>query len=174
MKGLADLSIRMLYEFYSTQTTKKPASIKATYLLDGVPKGPKEFGVNGHQQDGEDIHMQSSPYMSSSMPLQEEQEEAVPSRSITLAKEEDLEGKMGIRFVGLVYFAASELSVAEKAVSGQSKIQANTLHTYLQLGAKQGTGKPTKLCSRFRTMPIMIESPNSVRLQQSDIRGICE
>ncbi|KAF6230980.1 hypothetical protein HO173_010888 [Letharia columbiana] len=90
LKVHSNVAKKMLYEFYSTQTTKKPASIKATYLLDGVPKGPKEFGVNGHQQDGKDIHLQSSPYMSSSMPHQEEQEEAVPSRSIILAKEEDL------------------------------------------------------------------------------------
>ncbi|CAD6584828.1 MAG: hypothetical protein ASARMPREDX12_006640 [Alectoria sarmentosa] len=82
---------KMLYEFYSTQTTKKPASINATYLLDGVPRNAKKSSINGHQQDGEEIHMQSSPYMSSSMPHQDDEEEAVPSRSIILAKGEDLE-----------------------------------------------------------------------------------
>lgn len=137
---LADPFVRMLYEFYSTQATKTPGSIDATYLLDGVPRAPKESSVNGHKQDGEDMHMQSSPYMSSSMPHQEDQEEAVPSRNIILAKEEDLEGKMGMRFLGSVYFTAAELSAelsaAEKFVSGKSQIQANPLHTYLQLGAK--------------------------------------
>lgn len=125
----------MLYEFYHTQTTKKPGSINATYLLDGVPGARKESSVNAHQRDGDDTHIQSSPYMSSSMPHQEDQVEAVPSRSIILAKEEDLEGKMGMRVVGSVYFTASELS-AEKSVSGKGRFQANTLHTYLQLGAK--------------------------------------
>lgn len=118
----ADLSIRMLYEFYSTQTTKKPASINATYLLDGVPRNAKKSSINGHQQDGEEIHMQSSPYMSSSMPHQDDEEEAVPSRSIILAKGEDLEGESNLPFVGLVYSAASVLSAAEKDVSGKSKI----------------------------------------------------
>ena len=101
----ADCSIRMLYDFFSAQTTKKPGSINATYLLDGVPRASKESSVNGHQQDGEDVHMQSSPYMGSPITRQE-QEEAIPSRSIILANEEDLEGKMGTRIVGPVYFMA--------------------------------------------------------------------
>ena len=98
----ADLSIRMLYEFYTTQKTKKPGSIDATYLLDGVPRTPEEPSANGHQQDAEDVHMQSSPYMSSSIPHQEDQIEAVPWRSIILAKEEDLEGEMGMQSRGPV------------------------------------------------------------------------
>lgn len=102
---LADISIRMLYEFHSTQVTKSPGSVNATYLLDGVPRAPKESSVNGHRQDGEDTHMQSSPYMSSSMPHQEDQEEeAVPSKSIILAKEDDLDGKgHAIRGLCLIY-----------------------------------------------------------------------
>lgn len=92
----------MLYEFYSTQTTKKPGSVSATYLLDGVPTISKDSSVNGHQLDGEDMHVQSSPYMSSSIPYQEDHEEAVPTRSIILAKEEDLEGKLATSFVGSV------------------------------------------------------------------------
>ena len=92
----------MLYEFYTTQKTKKPGSIDATYLLDGVTRTPEEPSANGHQQDAEDVHMQSSPYMSSSIPHQEDQIEAVPWRSIILAKEEDLEGEMGMQSRGPV------------------------------------------------------------------------
>lgn len=92
----------MLYEFYFTQTTKKPGSVNATYLLDGVPITPKDSSVNGHQLDGEYTHMQSSPYMSSSMLSHEDQEEAVPTRSIILAKEEDLEGRLATQFGGSV------------------------------------------------------------------------
>ena len=92
----ADLSIRMLYEFYSTQKTRSPDSVNATYLLTGVLKPPSKSCVNGHQKDGEDTYMQSSPYMSSSRPQQEHQDEAAPSRSIVLAKEEDLDGKMSM------------------------------------------------------------------------------
>ena len=84
----------MLYEFYTTQKIKNPKSINATYLLDGVPRAPKQSRTNEYQQDGEDTHMLSSPYVSSSVPHQEAQAEAAPSRSIILAKEEDLEGEL--------------------------------------------------------------------------------
>ena len=100
IEELADPSIRLLYEFYSTQTTKKPGSIYATYLLDGIPKPVRESSVNEHQHGGEDVRMQSSPYMSSSMSHHEDQEDAIPSRSIVLASEEDLEGKRDMRVIG--------------------------------------------------------------------------
>ena len=95
---IAESLLRMLYEFYITQGTKTPESINATYLLDGVPRAPKQSCVNGHQQSEEDTHMQSSPYMSSSVPPQEDQETAIPSRSIILVKEEDLERKLSMPF----------------------------------------------------------------------------
>ena len=174
LEELADLSTRMLYEFYSTQMIEDPGSIHATYLMDGASKPPDKSTINGHQHDGEDIHMQSSPYMSSSMGHEEDQEEAVTSRRIILANEDDLEGKMGVQFMKSFYFAAFRLSTAEKRVSCEGKIQSNTFHSYLQLGPKQGAGKPMKLYSRFRTVPIVIEPPNSVRLQRSNIRGIRE
>ena len=99
VEQLADHSIRLLYEFYSTQTTKKPGSIYATYLLDGIPRPVRESSVNEHQQDGEDIPMQSSPYMGSSMSHHEDQEDAIPSRSIVLASGEDLDGKRDMRVI---------------------------------------------------------------------------
>ena len=115
-------SIRMLYEFYSIQRNKGPESVNATYLLNGIPRAPKQSCLNGHQQDGGDMYIQSSPYMSSSAPHQEDQVEAAPSRSIVLAKQEDLEGKTGLRFAGWVYLTASEMSAAEKGVSGKGEL----------------------------------------------------
>ena len=100
IEELADPSIRLLYEFYSTQTTKNPGSIYATYLLDGIPRPVRESSVNEHQQDGEDTRMQSSPYMSSSVSHHEDQEDAIPSRTIILASEEDLDGKRELRVIG--------------------------------------------------------------------------
>jgi len=86
----------MLYEFHHVENSKKPGSVYATYLLDGVPQILVEPSVNGHQQDGEDVHMQSSPYMSSPMPQEPNEADAVPSRRITLAREEDLEGNQAV------------------------------------------------------------------------------
>lgn len=87
----------MLYEFYTTQRIKDPRSINATYLLNGVPKAPKQSYVNGHHQDGEDTYMQSSPYTSSSVPHRNDQDEAAPSRIVVLVNEDDLEGKTSLR-----------------------------------------------------------------------------
>lgn len=84
----------MLYEFHQTQASEKPGSVHATYLVDGIPIVAKKHSTNGHQQEGEDVHMQSSPYMSSSMPQAEQEEDEVPQRSIMLVREGDLEGKM--------------------------------------------------------------------------------
>lgn len=82
----------MLYEFHHAQNSKKPGSVYATYLIDGVPHIMKEPNDNGHPHDGEDISMQSSPYMSSSMPQEENDEDKISLRKVILAKEEDLEG----------------------------------------------------------------------------------
>ena len=96
-----DPLIRMLSVFYTTQRDRDPRSINATYILSGVPRAPNQSCGNGHQLDGEDTHMQSSPYMSSSMPDQDGQEEATPSRVVFLVNEEDLEGKYGLPASGL-------------------------------------------------------------------------
>ena len=123
LQEMADFSIRMLYEFYSNQKTKNSDSINATYLLNGVPVASREYRVNGHQQEGEDTHMESSPHLSSSTPHQDEQDVAVPSKNVVLAKEEDLEGEMSMAFMGYVY--------SKGGVSGEGEIQTNTLNTYL-------------------------------------------
>ena len=86
----------MLFDFYTTQSIKSPGSINAIYLLNGVPKAPKQSSVKEYQQDGEKTHMQSTPYSSSPVPHQDDQEEATPSETVVLVNEEDLEGKLGI------------------------------------------------------------------------------
>ena len=81
----------MLYEFHHSQNAKKPGIVYATYLLEGIAHITKPFNVNGHKHDDEDAHMQSSPYLSSSMP-QEAEGDVIPSRKVLLAREADLEG----------------------------------------------------------------------------------
>lgn len=85
--------VRMLYEFHHLQNSRKPASVYATYVVDGVPLACKEPKFNGHHQDGVDVHTQSSPYMSSSMPQDQMEEDSIPSKKIVLAREDDLEGE---------------------------------------------------------------------------------
>jgi DNA polymerase delta subunit 3 len=100
---VAEACHRMLYEFHQTQYSKKPGSVHATYLLDGNAVATKETPVNEHQQHGEDVHMESSPYVSSSMPQAEQKEDGVPQTNIILVREEDLQGKMNIWSVRFVY-----------------------------------------------------------------------
>lgn len=161
------LSIRMLYEFYAAQKIKKPGSIDAAYLLDGVPRTPEELSANGHQQHGEEMHVQSSPYMSSSIPHQEDQVEAVPWRSIVLAKEEDLEGEMGMQFMGLVSLRSLKCPLLKTILAAKAKFkQIHSIHIH-SLGPSKVQVSQRSL-SIVSTMPIVIESSNPVRLQQSD------
>ena len=83
---------RMLYEFYTQENKKEHGRIHATYLIYGT-QSAKTYNANDNvQQDGEDISMTSSPYMSSSMPQDESILEAPPVKVMTLVQEENLEG----------------------------------------------------------------------------------
>lgn len=90
---------RILFEFHQQQNSKKPGSIHATYLLAGVTK-PEPVPTNGETKDGEDDYMQSSPFMNSSMPQPEENTGETGVLTISLVKEEDLDGRSTIRIFG--------------------------------------------------------------------------
>lgn len=79
----------MLYEFHQQQNAKKPGTIHATYLISGSKL--KEISVTARHKDGEDEYMQSSPFMSSSLPQPSEETGETSVLSISLVREEDLE-----------------------------------------------------------------------------------
>jgi len=84
----------MLFEFHRLQNAKKPGSIHATYLISGTKRKEESFGIKPVvKKDGEDDYMQSSPFMSSSMPHPEEDTGESHVLSITLVKEENLDGR---------------------------------------------------------------------------------
>lgn len=85
----------MLFHFHRQQKSKKPGSVHAIYLLSGfiAPAAPATTTQHG-SADGEDAYMQSSPFMSSSMPQKEDDEEPQPIKSISMCREEDLEGRI--------------------------------------------------------------------------------
>ena len=91
----------MLFEFHRSQNAKKPNSLYATYLVSGTKSlasvsiiSPVHPNGSVGKGDGEDQPMQSSPYMPSSAPQVDEEEDAgaVSVLSISLVREEDLEG----------------------------------------------------------------------------------
>lgn len=70
-----------------------PSSVYATYLVSGKQYIPDEStAINQIHGDGEDAVMQSSPFMSSPVPLQDRGEDQAFINVITLAGEGDLEG----------------------------------------------------------------------------------
>jgi DNA polymerase delta subunit 3 len=84
----------MLYEFHRQQNGKKPGTVHATYLISGTKRKEESLSTNGGvQKDGEDAYMQSSPFVNSSMPQNDEGTGESGVLSITLVREENLEGK---------------------------------------------------------------------------------
>jgi len=86
---------RMLFEFHRQQNAKKPGIIHATYLLSGTKREELETPPISEpisEKDGEDDHMQSSPFMGSSLPQPEEETVSISTITISLVREEDLAG----------------------------------------------------------------------------------
>ncbi|KAM3080477.1 CDC27 protein [Clarireedia jacksonii] len=80
-----------LFEFHRIQNAKKSGTIHATYLISGTKRKEAAEATNGHEKDGEDSIMQSSPF-ASSMPQPEDTIlEESPVLTITLVREEDLD-----------------------------------------------------------------------------------
>lgn len=96
----------MLYDFHHNENSKKPNSVNATYVITGVQHPPEPPATNGdaHESDGDDI-MQSSPYISSSIPNQDASADAATTSSIILVREEDLEGNATIDSSSIVLVA---------------------------------------------------------------------
>ncbi|KAL8915618.1 MAG: hypothetical protein Q9172_006835 [Xanthocarpia lactea] len=94
LNNKANVAKRLLFQFHKQQNSKKPGSVHAVYLVTGftIPVTPTDLPQT-EQADGEDAHMQSSPFMSSSMPQQEDEEEPLAVKTVTLCREEDLEGE---------------------------------------------------------------------------------
>ncbi|KAI9822817.1 MAG: hypothetical protein M1826_000396 [Phylliscum demangeonii] len=82
----------MLYDFHQKQNAWKVHSVHATYLITGIrkPSLPVSMPSNG-AKDGEDVIMQSSPFLSSSMPPEESADSRWRMVTMCLVREEDLE-----------------------------------------------------------------------------------
>ena len=83
----------MLYDFHHQQNAKKPGTLHATYLLSGTKREEESAHTDRDVKMGDgDDHIQSSPFMASSMPQIQESSGETAVLSITLVREEDLEG----------------------------------------------------------------------------------
>ena len=113
---------RMLYEFYRQQNAKKPGTVHATYLLSGTKLEAPKAPTPTITKDGEDEYMQSSPFVASSMP---EQEEVTPvfTTTIALVREEDLDSMCTL-------FSHSKLCLTIKS-SCEIPIREYYIHTHI-------------------------------------------
>ena len=91
----------MLFEFHKQQNSKKAGSVHALYLVCGLlADKPSAVSTQIPQTDGEDAHMQSSPFMSSSIPQKDDVEsESAAVSSVVICQEEDLEGGSSFRLL---------------------------------------------------------------------------
>jgi DNA polymerase delta subunit 3 len=83
---------RMLFEFHRQQNVKKPGTVHATYLIAGTKRNLDPASTSSNQLEGVEEPVQSSPFRSSPIPNIEEAIEDSPVLSITLVREENLEG----------------------------------------------------------------------------------
>ncbi|KAJ5677950.1 uncharacterized protein N7477_003583 [Penicillium maclennaniae] len=98
LKVHANRAKQILFEFHNKENAKKPQSVHATYIISGIQKAPEPPATNGHAKNDEDEIMQSSPYLPSSQPKQDDASESLRIASIILAREEDLEADSSPRF----------------------------------------------------------------------------
>lgn len=93
----ADCHHRMLYDFHREHSKKKSGGVHATYFLSGVKRKAQDAATNGyHTSNGEDTTMQDS-FVSSSMPQEDSEEASIPTKTIMLVGEENLEGIVVLR-----------------------------------------------------------------------------
>jgi DNA polymerase delta subunit 3 len=95
---------RILYEFHSHENRKKPNSVHATYLLAGKKKSNEQpvatnEAIDRTEADDEAIPSSPPPFTSSMLQssqqevdCQQGQTEILPAKTVTLVREESLEG----------------------------------------------------------------------------------
>ena len=116
---------RMLYDFHSQQNAKKPGAVHATYLVSGTKRKETPVVTNGGaKKDGEDDYMQSSPFMSSSMPQSEEDTGETSGLTISLVREEELDGN--------AFFPQTNSRYANTFLRSTLPIREDQCDTYLQ------------------------------------------
>ncbi|KAL8862117.1 MAG: hypothetical protein Q9178_001572 [Gyalolechia marmorata] len=118
-----------------------PGSVHAVYLVTGftIPVRPTDL-PQIEQADGEDAHMQSSPFMSSSMPQQEDEEEHLAVKTVTLCREEDLE-------------AAAKCATEDPLLAGRQYGTIHNARVKRRTGLRPPPAQSTPVASRGTTAP---------------------
>jgi len=138
---------RILYEFHTHENGKKPNSVHATYLLAGTKKihecpASTNGNVNGTDVDDEPIPSSPPPFTSSMLQSsqqegddQQSQSETVPVKTITLVREESLEG---------VWYPCSPSAIADHSVQ-LLKVNTNQFLRFISIACRPIDYKTYKL-----------------------------
>ncbi|KAL8709946.1 MAG: hypothetical protein Q9220_005396 [cf. Caloplaca sp. 1 TL-2023] len=147
----------MLFQFHKEQNSKKPGSVKAVYVVSGMTTAvTRGVSTQGSQAPDGDAYMRSSPPLSSSMPQPDDDEEPLAVRSITICREEDLDGPRPVPTptpvaAGRGSLGSTAAAPAKEEKSSQRKIstqeEISSKARSLQLGSqeKKATAKPPRL-----------------------------
>ncbi|KAL8699139.1 MAG: hypothetical protein Q9224_001548, partial [Gallowayella concinna] len=170
-KLLNEALIASLSPSRGLQNSKKPGSVHAVYLITGfIVPTTSAASTQVEQANGEDTHMRSSPFMSSSMPQRQDDEEQSDVKTITICREEDLQevkarynGKLSIHVYSLAPGTIQDmhiLSDCNRAAAAQCATEDP-----LQAGRQYGTIQNARVKVR-RVSDNMISTANIARLQR--------
>ncbi|CAL8578247.1 CDC27 protein [Xanthoria parietina] len=164
LKVHSNVAKRLLFQFHKQQNSKKPGSVHAVYLVTGYisPVTPTS-SAQYEQADGEDVHMQSSPFMSSSMPRQDEDEEQLAVKTVTLCREEYLEdvktrsrGKVSIHVYSLGPSTIQNIQLLSEC--NRTVITKHAMEDPLQAGRQYGTIQNARVKRRTGPRPLPAQS----------------
>ncbi|RJE18611.1 hypothetical protein PHISCL_09056 [Aspergillus sclerotialis] len=117
LKVHSTLAKQMLYEFHRTENAKKFNSVNATYVITGFQKPPESLPPHGNlsqDNNGDDDAMQSSSYISSSMPTQDVVVEPGAIAAIVLVRGEELdEAKAMFQAISSIHVYSLQPAVLE-------------------------------------------------------------
>lgn len=82
----------MLYEFHREQNIRKPGSIHAVYFVSGFKADNVVTDISNGGEASEENFIQSSPLTNCSSPIEVGHSRKSSVKTITLAREIDLEG----------------------------------------------------------------------------------
>lgn len=88
----ANTQLSLLYEFYIQQNSKKPGTVYATYLLSGTLAHVDVPNIKEVSQGDNNDPSPSSPFMNSTMPIEDDSRAYALPNVISIVGEQDLEG----------------------------------------------------------------------------------
>ncbi|EED12848.1 conserved hypothetical protein [Talaromyces stipitatus ATCC 10500] len=176
LKVHSNLAKQMLFDFHRTENGKKSNSVCATYLISGVQSLQRIPVINGQSNDGEDIVMRSSPYMSS-MPQPDDRERSMRTTSFVLVREEDLDdAKATFESISMIHIYSLQSNVLPD-LNVLIDVSREILASFgsedpLELGKQWGMIENQNVKRRKTTkppLPVTVPAPLKTEVPKKDV-----